>query len=148
MRAAWVLAPLAMAACVTTGARLERNKDVARRAFSEILEKGRFELVSEFYAPGFRNGRATLEEDMAALRVLQQASPPDATMRPELLVAEGDYVAILWTMRGTIAGRGESLRGITIWKILDGKIREEWSEFDEGALERGLGLPSEGGFAR
>lgn len=138
-----ILMTLALAiatGCATTASTAERNKAVARRAFSEILEKGRFELVNEIYAPDFRNGSYTLEQDMEALRALQKASPPDATMRPELVIAEGDYVTVLWRARGTVKGRVMSERGITIWKIVDGKIREEWSEFDEERLKRELGL--------
>ena len=31
-------------------------------------------------------------------------------------------------------------RGITIWRIADGKIREEWSQFDEARILLRLGL--------
>ncbi len=57
-----------LAGCATDRTAMERNKAVARRAFTEVLEKGRFEVVGEVYAKDFRNGTATLEEDMAALR--------------------------------------------------------------------------------
>ena len=80
---------------------VERNKEVARRAFSEVLEKGRFEVVNEVYAPDFRNGTATLEEDMAALRAWHSVLPSDATMRPDLVLGEGEYVTVLWTARAT-----------------------------------------------
>ncbi len=138
-----VLTALALAltaACATSGSNLERNKAIARRAFSEILEKGRFEAVSEVYAPDFRNGTYTLEQDMDALRAWHRVMPRDATMRPDLLVAEGDYVSVLWTFAGTIEGRPLRHRGITIWRIVDGRIREEWSQFDEEAVSRELGL--------
>jgi predicted SnoaL-like aldol condensation-catalyzing enzyme len=131
---------LAAMACATPATTAERNKAVARRAFSEILEKGRYELADELYAPDFRNGRFTLAEDMAALRQIHQAMPADRTMRPELVIAEGDYVTVLWRAGGTVRGRPMSLRGITIWRIQDGKIREEWSEFDEQRMRQALGL--------
>lgn len=131
---------LAAAACATPASTAERNKAVARRAFSEILEKGRYELVDEVYAPDFRNGRFTLAEDMAALRQIHEAMPADRTMRPELVIAEGDYVAVLWRAGGTVKGRPMSLPGITIWRIQDGRIREEWSQFDEQRMLQALGL--------
>jgi len=31
-------------------------------------------------------------------------------------------------------------RGITIWRIVDGKITEEWSEFDQLGIMQQLGL--------
>lgn len=60
-------------------------------------------------------------------------------MTTVLLVAEGDLVTVVWTATGTNTGQGNGLpatgkkvagRGITVWRIVDGKIREEWSEFD------------------
>jgi ketosteroid isomerase-like protein len=140
MKTIAILALAATAACATPASTADRNKAVARRAFSEILEKGRYELVDELYAPDFRNGRYTLAEDMAALRALHAASPPDRTMRPELVIAEGDYVSVLWKAGGTVRGKPMSIPGITIWRIQDGRIREEWSAFDEGALKQALGL--------
>jgi predicted SnoaL-like aldol condensation-catalyzing enzyme len=135
-----VLVALATAGCVTT----DRNKAVASRAFAEILDQGRLDLVPELYAPDFRNHGltrdGTLAEDMEALRMLRSASPKDAKMRVQLLVAEGDYVSVLWTADGTYAGGRRTFRGITIWKIVDGRISEEWSEFDEAGLLQALGL--------
>ena len=49
-------------------------------------------------------------------------------------------MSVLWTAAGTIEGRPLRHRGITIWRIVDGRIREEWSQFDEEGLKRDLGL--------
>lgn len=133
------------AGCATHLSSVERNKEVARRAFAEILEKGRFDLVSEVYAPDFRNGTATLEQDMAALRAWHSVLPPDTTIRPDLVLGEGEYVTVLWTARGTIKGRPLKGGGITIWRFENGKIREEWSQFDQERWMRELGLDSLGG---
>jgi steroid delta-isomerase-like uncharacterized protein len=65
------------------------------------------------------------------------------------LIAEGDLVAIYWIARGTNTGTGNGLpatgkkaelAGITIWRIVDGKIKEEWSAFDELSMMQQLGL--------
>jgi len=56
------------------------------------------------------------------------------------MVAEHDLVTVVWTFRGTNTaagyglpptGAGIELRGITVWRIVDGKIREEWTSFDD-----------------
>ena len=130
----------------------EQNKAIARRAFEEILSQGRFELASELYAKDFINHgihrNASLEEDQAALKGWHQAFS-DITIVPEKLIAEGDLVAIYWIARGTNTGTGNGLpatgkkaelAGITIWRIVDGKIKEEWSAFDQLSMMRQLGL--------
>ncbi len=133
------------ACCATHLTTVERNKEVARRAFAEVLEKGRFEVVNEVYAPDFRNGTATLEEDMAALRAWHSVLPPDFTMRPDLVLGDGEYVTVLWTGRATVKGQELKGGGITIWRFENGKIREEWSQFDQERWMRALGLESLGG---
>ena len=130
----------------------EQNKAVARRAFEEILSGGRFELANELYAKDFVNHGihrdAGLEEDQAALKGWHQAFS-DITIVPEKLIAEDDLVTIYWIARGTNTGTGNGLpatgkkaelAGITIWRIVDGKIREEWSAFDQLSMMQQLGL--------
>ena len=130
----------------------DENKAVARRAFEEILSRGRFELAEQLYAKDFVNHGihrdATLEEDQAALKGWHQAFS-DISIVPEKLIAEGDLVAIYWIARGANTGTGNGLpatgkkaelAGITIWRIVDGKIKEEWSAFDQLSMMQQLGL--------
>ena len=130
----------------------EQNKAIARRAFEEILSKGRFELANELYAKDFINHGihrdVSLEEDQAALKGWHQAFS-DITIVPEKLIAEGDLVTIYWIARGTNTGTGNGLpatgkkaelAGITIWRIVDGRIKEEWSAFDQLSMMQQLGL--------
>ncbi|PYL71505.1 MAG: ester cyclase [Verrucomicrobia bacterium] len=130
----------------------EQNKAIARRAFEEILSRGRLELAQQFYAKDFVNHGihrdASLEEDQAALKGWHQAFS-DVAIVPEKLIAEGDLVVVYWIARGTNTGTGNGLpatgkkaelAGITIWRIVDGKIREEWSAFDQLSMMQQLGL--------
>jgi predicted ester cyclase len=55
-------------------------------------------------------------------------------------LADGDRVASRWVMTGTNRGRRVRLTGITISRLRDGRIVEDWSAFDSGELLRGLGL--------
>jgi steroid delta-isomerase-like uncharacterized protein len=126
----------------------EQNKAVARRVFDEIFGQGKFQVADEIYAKDFVNHGmhhdASLEEDQNAQRFEKQACP-DLTMSVGSMVAEGDLVSVLWIARGTDSGRvgwmpatGAKIevRGITIWRIADGKIREEWSSFNEMTVVR------------
>jgi steroid delta-isomerase-like uncharacterized protein len=130
----------------------EQNKAIARRAFEEILSHGCFELAGELYAKDFINHgihrNASLEEDQAALKGWHAAFP-DVVIVPEKLIAEDDLVTIYWIARGTNTGTGNGLpatgkkaelAGITIWRIVDGKIKEEWSAFDQLSMMKQLGL--------
>jgi steroid delta-isomerase-like uncharacterized protein len=130
----------------------EQNKAIAKRAFEELLSQGRFELAEQLYAKDFVNHGIhqdiSLEEDQAALKGWHQAFP-DVTIIPEKLIAEGDLVTIYWIARGTNTGTGNGLpatgkkaelAGITIWRIVDNKIKEEWSAFDQLSMMRQLGL--------
>ena len=130
----------------------QQNKAIATRAFEEILSKGRFELAEQLYAKDFVNHGihrdATLEEDQAALKGWHQAFS-DIAIVPKKLIAEGDLVTVYWVARGTNTGAGNGLpatgkkaelAGITIWRIVDGKIKEEWSAFDQLSMMQQLGL--------
>src|SRR5262249_30532213 len=132
----------------------EQNKAIAKRAFEEMLSRGRFELAEQLYAKDFINHGihrdATLEEDQAALKGWHQAFS-EIVIVPEKLIAEGDLVTVYWIARGTNTGTGNGLpatgkkaelAGITIWRIVDGKIKEEWSAFDQLSLMKQLGLLS------
>lgn len=130
----------------------EERKAVARRVFEEIFNQGKFEIADEIYAKDFVNHGLTrnigLAEDQAAARGWRAAAP-DLKMTIEKLLADGDLVVVLWSAEGTNTGTGNGLpatgkkvrvRGITIWRISDGKIREEWSAFDETRIMLELGL--------
>jgi steroid delta-isomerase-like uncharacterized protein len=143
---------LLMAGSLFASSLQEQNKAIAKRTFEEILSQGRFELATELYAKDFINhglhSNASLEEDQAALRGWHAAFP-DVVVVPEKLIAENDLVTIYWIARGTNTGTGNGLpatgkkaelAGITIWRIADGKIKEEWSAFDQLSMMKQLGL--------
>ena len=130
----------------------QQNKALAKRAFEELLSGGRFELAEQLYAKDFVNHgihrNISLAEDQAALKGWHEAFP-DVVIVPEKLIAEGDLVTIYWIARGTNTGAGNGLpatgnkveqSGITIWRIVGGKIKEEWSAFDQLSMMQQLGL--------
>jgi steroid delta-isomerase-like uncharacterized protein len=146
------LAPLLIAGQLLGSTLQEQNKATAKRAFEEILSQGHYELAQQLYAKDFVNhgihSNATLEEDQAALKGWHAAFS-DIVIVPEKLMAEDELVTIYWIARGTNTGTGNGLpatgkraelAGITIWRIVDGKIKEEWSAFDQLSMMRQLGL--------
>lgn len=148
--AALLIAAVTTGGCVTQP--LNHNKETARRVFAEILSEGHFERASQLYSPQFKNHGLRqdvgLQEDQAAARGWKQAFP-DLSIVPEKLVAEGDLVSVYWTARGTNTGEGNGLpatgkhlelSGITIWRVVDGRITDEWSAFDQLSIQEQLGL--------
>ena len=73
-----------------------------------------------------------------AVKLTDAAAAPDLVMTVDREIAEADCVSVLWRGTGTNTGSGNgynatgkrmTIRGITIWRIVDGRIVEEWSEF-------------------
>ena len=153
-RALVALGVIVSTGCATQGAQLDANRAVAKSVFDDILSGGRFERARDLYAPDFVNHAVHrdvgLAEDQAAARGWRSFAP-DLSVKPDRIVADGDLVFVLWTARGTNTGEGNGLpatgrhvegRGMTLWRIENGKIKEEWSEFDQAELLRQLGLAS------
>jgi steroid delta-isomerase-like uncharacterized protein len=122
--------------------RQDQNKAIARRVLEEILSQGKFQLADEIYAKDFANHglhrNADLQEDQTAAR-WEKKHLPDLKVTVDLMAAEGDLVTVVWTLRGTNSVPIGSLpatgvrieeRGITVWRIVDGRIRDEWTSFD------------------
>jgi steroid delta-isomerase-like uncharacterized protein len=134
--------PLPASSSSATASEQERNKAIARRVFEEILSQGKFQVANEIYAPDFVNHglhhNASLKQDQDAARWEKQAMP-DMRVSVEKMIAEGDMVSVLWHLQGTnshaagwLPATGVRIeeRGITIWRIADGRIHDEWTTFD------------------
>jgi predicted ester cyclase len=121
----------------------DRNRAVALRVFEEIFNQRHPEVAAEIYSPNFRNhglhSNASLEVDQGWARGELQAFP-DLHITVVKTVVENDLVTILWIFRGTHArfgygglpptGTHLELRGFTIFRVVDGRIVEEWSTFN------------------
>jgi steroid delta-isomerase-like uncharacterized protein len=130
----------------------ERNKQIARSFFEEVLSRGQLEKYGEFHSKDFvahsGDSTATLEEDLAYARGERKALP-DMSFRVDRMVAEGDMVAVHFTVRGTnteagmgfpATGKKIAADGVTIFRFKDGKICEEWNVFDMLEVMRQTGL--------
>jgi len=146
-----VLAALLAAWSAQADGATDANKRVAARVFEDIYNGRNFAAAKDIYAPDFINhGRtrdAGLAEDLAASRGWCDAFP-DLHVNIVQSVAENDLVTILWRAEGTNTGTGNglpasgkhlALRGISIWRVTNGKLSEEWSEFDEERVLRAVG---------
>lgn len=133
---------------------VEENKALARR-FAQVWGKGNLETVDELAAPDFSASHPLLERTVYGTEVFKQAltilhiGMPDVDIVIEDEVAEGNRVAVRWTIRGTHTGellgirptgKQLTLTGMTIYHLSDGKVVEERSEEDTLSLLRQLGI--------
>lgn len=129
----------------------EENKAIIRRWNKEIWSKGKLAAIDEILAtdfvfnyppPGVEPDREVYKQIVKSYFV----GFPDFKSTIEDMVAEGDKVAVRWTGRGThkgefmgIAPTGKkvTVTGISIIRIVGGKIVEEWTEMDNlGAMQQ------------
>lgn len=138
---------------------LTKNKSLVQRSYQEIWSKGNYALITELYAPDFVlydpltpgvQGAAGYQQYVMGLR-----TPfPDLTFTVEEQIAEGDKVVTRWIARGTqqsefmgipATGQEGIVSGITISRIMDGKIVEERSNWDALGFLQQLGVIPQAG---
>ena len=82
----------------------DKNKEIARTFFEEVLGQGHLEKYAESHPKDFvargENHDYSLEEDMAAAKEERHAMP-DMKIRVNQILAERDLVAVYWTALGT-----------------------------------------------
>ena len=130
-------------------ANLEANKDIVRR-FGEAVNNNNYEALDDIVASNFiRHSQATPEVQIRSLEEFKQfckisaESIPDMKGTFEIMVAEGDFVAVYTTFTGTQKGpmgpfpatnkRMES-KTMAIFRLENGKIADLWIEWDNLAM--------------
>jgi steroid delta-isomerase-like uncharacterized protein len=136
----------------------ETNKRVERRLMEEVWNQGHFAVVDELVAADYighssvpadeTHGREGYRDFYVALR---QAFP-DLHVTIDDQIAEGDRVVTRWTARGTHngefrgippTGNAAAITGITIDRVVDGKVVECWTNADDLGMMRVLGVVPE-----
>ena len=129
----------------------ENNKSIVLRLLEEAM-KGNLaiadELIAEDYAQhsvfGIPNGRAGFKQFFMAFA----SAVPDAQFVIDDVIAEGDKVVTRLTVNGTQTGALQgipptgkkfSMKGIDIFRIVDGKIVEHWDAVDQLGMLQQLG---------
>lgn len=132
----------------------EENKALARRWMDEVWCKGNLDAIDELIATNFvfnwaPPGVTSDREGYKQTVTMQFTGFPDLHCTIDDLVAEGDKVVIRWTGNSThkgefmgIAPTGKKMKmtGISIIRIVGGKIAEEWTEMDQLGIMQQLGV--------
>lgn len=126
--------------------------------FVEVWGRGSLDLVDELAASDITVAYPLLPDELHSAEAFKQrlaqihAAIPDLEVTTNELVAEGDKVVLRWTLEGThrgtfagipATGKRVHLTGITIYRVVEGKVVEERGEEDALGLWRQLGaLPA------
>jgi steroid delta-isomerase-like uncharacterized protein len=132
----------------------EENKALVRRWFAET-DRGNDDIVDELCAPdyvdhspplpGMGGGSGAVRQANAALR----AAFPDTVHTIEDQIAEDDKVVTRLRARATFTGemlgippngKVVEITGISVHRVVDGKLAEHWANFDSFSFMQQLGV--------
>jgi predicted ester cyclase len=121
------------------------NRELTRTALEAVCARGDMALAPSCYSARFVDHVGSLEyrglDGVRRSTALYRALFDDLSFEVVDQVAEGDRVASRFVLTGSSRGRRVRLWGITISRVRDGRIVEDWSAFDALELLRQLGLP-------
>jgi steroid delta-isomerase-like uncharacterized protein len=138
----------------------EENKALVRREEEELFSGGNLDAADEIYAADYVGHDPSNPEDVRGLQAAKRAASdyrkafPDLRVSVEDLIAEGDRVAARLRFRGTHLGELDGIAptgkrvdctGIVVSRIEEGKISEDWANFDDLGMMQQLGLIPEPG---
>ncbi|WNZ43217.1 ester cyclase [Leptolyngbya boryana CZ1] len=129
---------------MTTNDMLDRNKAIYRRYIQQVFNKGRVDLLDELLSPSYVYHEAppgTLPgaEGIRQVVSMFRAAFPDLEITIDDQIAEGDQVCSRATTRGThqgeifgipATGNVVAMTGMTIVRIVDGRITDSWVKND------------------
>ncbi|MFN7117681.1 MAG: ester cyclase [Saprospiraceae bacterium] len=115
-----------------------QNKQVVKHYIETIVNTGNIDKIADFIAPDYEevynNQRYQLGIDGAKEHIIGvRKTYPDLHLSIEQQIAEGEWVATCYTMRGTHAGEWMNIQptgkrievtGVNIDRVKDGKIVE------------------------
>jgi steroid delta-isomerase-like uncharacterized protein len=135
----------------------EQNKAIVRRAFEEPWKEN-LDVIDELIASDY-NGHDPVDpeprrgpEGVKEFVTTYQSAFPDARITVEQQLAEGDLVATRWNARGTHegelmgiqpTGKQVTVSGVTISRLFNDKIVEEFHNWDTLGMMQQLGVVPE-----
>jgi steroid delta-isomerase-like uncharacterized protein len=134
----------------------DQNKAVYRRFIQEVFNEGRLDALDALLSPSYvlrdaPPGSPPGPQAVAEVVRMFRAAFPDLVITIDELVAEGDKVCARATTRGTHrgpmfglppTGKPVTMTGLTMVRIVDGRLVESWVKNDVTGLMRQLGAGS------
>ena len=115
-------------------------QDCGHQALLDKLDKAMMEKDVTLLADAYHNDavRYTQQGPEKGLEQIKERAAefykniPDAEGKNVDVICSGDYAIVRWEGKGTPTGSPKmvNVTGITIYKIVDGKVAEEWEEMN------------------
>ncbi len=133
----------------------DEQEAIVRRSIDEVWNGGRLEVIDEIVADGYVRHESTLPgvvrglDELKATVNLYRDAFPDLNVVIEDMVSSEGVVTTRWRASGTHrgelmglspTGRRSEVTGLNLARIRDGRIHEEWQEWNEAAMLRQLGV--------
>ena len=137
---------------------IEENKAIARR-FIQIWGKGNLDIIDELADPLLTVQYPIIPQIIRGSKMFKQimesfrSAFPDSDIQVDEEIAEDDRVMIRWSFSGTHNGsllgipasqKKVNWTGITIYKIVEGKVVQERGEEDFLGFLRQIGVVPKG----
>ena len=131
----------------------EKNKEVIRRLYGEVMAKGNMAVADEIFGPGYVDHMPIMETPDRAglLKSVEAARRAFPDVRPRILaeVSEGDWVAIAVEVdagahQGTYmevpaTGRSVTWTETHFWRVEGGKIVEHHGNVSMFEIHKAIG---------
>ena len=135
---------------------MEANKAISSRFFEEIFGQGKLAVADEIVAAGHTNagpgafpGLPPGPEGSKMFVSGYRTAFPDVQFTIDEQIAEGDRVVTRWSAHGTHkgalmdippTGKYVTVTGVTMDRVVNGKIVESWGIFDQFGMLQQLGV--------
>jgi predicted ester cyclase len=155
--------PAAPAAAASESGSLAAHKAAVQRVIEEGFNQGNTDVLDEVYSPDYVGHLPPSETDRSSLSfddykevlILLRTSMPDLQVSDDVMIGEGNMLAVRATLHGTFVsefydtpptGGTVDITFTVIQRFDDqGKIAEEWIDYDTRALAEAFGLGSGNG---
>jgi steroid delta-isomerase-like uncharacterized protein len=135
------------------GAMSEENKTLTRRVVEEVWNRGNLDVVDEAFAPDYQehNPRPGQEPGIEGYKggvSMMRNAFPDLFLDIQDIIAEGDRVALRYTLQGThdgelmglgATGQRVSSDGMVFARFDNGRVVERWGIQDMLTLLQQIG---------
>jgi len=133
----------------------KENIALLQRYYDEIFNKRNLDVAAEVFADDYvshHNDPVGLPPGPEGVRQFVTATAegfPDITITVEDIFAEGDMAGSRWLLKGTNTGsffgapptgKPAAWEGVAITRFANGKIAEDWYNFDQMSLLMQLGI--------